>query len=76
MTTNKVASIVSHAPMCSDDGRALTLEWLLFLNDFNGVGFWHGGPSSPNHGTRWNTEEEAKEEAARLGYKIISVQWG
>lgn len=72
---DKIARIVSRACMCSDDGRALSLEWQLFLNDYGGSGFWHGGPGSPRHGKTFGTEASARAEASRLGYRVTDVQW-
>lgn len=76
MTDNrKVAKIVSEPLGCTDDGRALGLRWMLFLNDNEGRGFWHGGPGRPNHGRVCNSEEEARARAAELGYNVIGVAW-
>lgn len=69
----KVANIVSQPLMCSDDGRALGLRWMLFLNDRDGKGFWHGGPGNPNHGSTHATEDAARKMAADLGYEVIGV---
>jgi hypothetical protein len=71
----KVAKIVSRPTACSDDGRALGLEWTLFLNDHGGTGFWHGGPNRPNHGSVHATEAEARSRAAALGYIVREVAW-
>jgi hypothetical protein len=73
--TGKVAKIVSEPTACTDDGRALGLRWMLFLNDYGGKGFWHGGPGRPNHGSTHGTEAEAKARAAELGYPVIGVAW-
>jgi hypothetical protein len=73
--TSKVASIVGHACMCSDDGRALTYEWQLYLNDHGGKGNWHGGPAFPNTCSRYDTEEAARKEAEALGYRVLGTQW-
>lgn len=72
---SKIARIVSSAPACSDDGRALSLQWTLFLNDHAGQGFWHGGPGRPNHGSIHGTEEAARARAAELGYAVVGVEW-
>lgn len=71
----KVASIVSTPTSCTDDGRALGLEWTLFLNDHGGRGFWHGGPGRPNHGVKCATEQAAKDKAAALGYAVLGTAW-
>lgn len=71
----KVAKIVGVACMCSDDGRALTYEWQLYLNDHNGAGLWHGGPAFPHHCSRYDTEELARAEASKLGYDVLGVAW-
>jgi hypothetical protein len=73
--TKKIASIVSRAAACADDGRALGLEWTLFLNDNGGAGFWHGGPGRPDHGSVYSTEDEAKSRAQALGYAVVGVSW-
>jgi len=71
----KVAKIVSEPLACTDDGRALALRWMLFLNDHDGKGFWHGGPGRPNHGSVHRSEQEAKDRASELGYPVIGVAW-
>lgn len=73
--TAKVAQIVSRPTMCSDDGRALGLEWTLFLNEHGGRGYWHGGPGRPNHGSVHGTEDEARQRAAALGYEVTGTAW-
>lgn len=72
---NRVASIVSRPTSCADDGRAIGLEWTLFLNDYGGSGFWHGGPGCPNHGSVHSTEAEARARAGELGYAILGTAW-
>lgn len=74
-TPGRVASIVSRPTACSDDGRALGLEWTLFLNDNGGDGFWHGGPGRHNHGSVHPTEAQAKARAEELGYAVVGVAW-
>ena len=68
MEIDKVAAISYRPLMCSDDGRALSGDWTLDLNDYGGAGFWHGG-------TSWPTEEAAMAEAERLGYTVTRVRW-
>lgn len=72
----KVASICGRSGMCSDDGRAITYDWQLFLNDHGGQGFWHGGPGYPNHGRAFDTEADARAYAGKLGYEVREVRWG
>lgn len=72
---DKVANIVSRPIACSDDGRALGLQWILFLNDYGGRGFWHGGPNHPNHGSVHGSEDEAKARAEELGYTVTGTTW-
>ncbi len=71
----KVAHIVGVPGMCSDDGRALTYGWNLYLNDHGGKGFWHGGPHSPNHASYHRTEDEAKAFAEKHGYTLTGTAW-
>lgn len=71
----KVASIVSRAPMTDDSGRALSIEWQLFLNDNGGAGYWHGGPGFPTHCSVYNSEKQARDRAAKLGYEVTGVRW-
>ena len=73
--SDKVANIVSQPTMVSDDGRALGLEWQLFLNDHNGKGLWHGGPNHPRHASSHATEDKARMRAVALGYEVRSVRW-
>lgn len=74
-TPMKVAKIVGVPGMCSDDGRALTYGWNLYLNDHGGVGFWHGGPALSNHASYHSTEEGARERATSLGYEVQMTAW-
>lgn len=72
---DKIAKIVSEPLACTDDGRALGLRWMLFLNDRGGKGFWHGGPERPTHGSAHGTEADAAARAAELGYRVTGVAW-
>jgi len=75
MAESKVALIVSEPTSCTDDGRAIALRWMLFLNDRGGEGFWHGGPGRPNHGSPHATADEARSRAAELGYHVTGTAW-
>ena len=71
----KIAKIVSEPTSCSDDGRAHSLRWMLFLNDRGGQGWWHGGPGCPNHGSVHPDEASARARAEELGYHVTGVAW-
>lgn len=68
MSNSKVATLVGKAGMTSDDGRALTYGWDLYLNRNSGLGFY----DSPLYFRGLNGEEEAIKYCEENGYTITS----
>lgn len=64
----KVATIVGKAGMCSDDGRALTYGWRIFLNDHGGRGFYREHYFS-------GSEDGARAYCNERGYNVQKVAW-
>lgn len=68
MSNPKVATLVGRAGMCSDDGRALTYGWDLYLNRNGGAGWY----DSPLYFSGLNGEVEAIKYCEENGYNITS----
>ena len=65
---NGLAAIVFKPGMCSDDGRAITGWWDVYIKTDLKAYYW-------NEPRLFNTEKEAIEWCNQQNYKIENVSW-
>lgn len=62
------AKIVSRPTMCSDDGRALCLEWNVYTAKHRDQKLW-------DNAVPFGTEQAARDYCAKKGAKVVGVSW-